>query len=60
VMVLGADQGLALLERLPDVEGLLLLHPAPSSGSAPTEGSTPKFEERETSGLAPYRLPSKR
>jgi thiamine biosynthesis lipoprotein len=60
VMVLGADEGLALLERLPDVEGFLLLHTAPSGAATQAEGGAPRFEERETSGFAPYRLPAKR
>ncbi|MEZ6017790.1 MAG: FAD:protein FMN transferase [Planctomycetota bacterium] len=45
VMVLGADDGLALLERLPDVEGLVLLHRPAAATGAPT------FEERATTGF---------
>lgn len=49
VMVLGADEGLALLDSIDDVEGLLLLH---------RDGGG--YEELTTRNFAPYRLPSKR
>jgi len=53
VMVLGAERGLALLEELPDVEGMILLHPleGAAAGAAPVE--------RATSGFASYRLESR-